>query len=234
VKIRQPTSTDEELFAAEVPSIATTKTDEQRVEEIAAELAYGFAALSELGTAVSVFGSARTEPATPEYQLACDIGRELARAGFAVITGGGPGAMEAANRGAREGGGKSVGLNIELPHEQHSNEYLDVSLAFEHFFARKIMFVRFACAFVVVPGGFGTMDELFEALTLIQTGKIRHFPIVLVGRDYWTGLVEWLEARMLGDDNIEPSDIELLTVVDDPAQAVAVVRAAAEMQGLAS
>jgi uncharacterized protein (TIGR00730 family) len=195
-----------------------------------AELEHGFAALSGLRRGVAVFGSARTPHDSPRYAFARDLGRALASAGFSVITGGGPGAMEAANRGARDGGGMSVGLTIDLPFEQGRNEWIDLALDFHYFFARKVMFVRYSGAFVVLPGGYGTLDELFEALTLIQTGKIRFFPVVLVGSGYWGGLVDWIRERMLAEGNISPDDLELLHVTDDIAEVVAICRAAAERQ----
>ncbi len=195
-----------------------------------AELERGFAELSGVQRGVAVFGSARTPRDSPRYALARDLGRELARSGFCVITGGGPGAMEAANRGAREGGGRSVGLTIDLPFEQGRNEWIDLAVDFHYFFARKVMFVRYSGAFVVLPGGFGTLDEMFEALTLIQTGKIRFFPVVLVGSGYWGGLVDWIRDRMLADGNISPDDLELLHVTDDIGEVVAICRAAAARQ----
>src|SRR5207253_5495966 len=165
--------------------------------------------------AVSIFGSARLREGNRVYEEARDVGRRFAEAGFAVVTGGGPGVMEAANRGAREGGGLSVGFNIELPHEQSSNPYLDISLTFRHFYARKTMFVKAAEGFVVFPGGFGTVDELFEALTLIQTGKVLHFPVVLYGSDYWSELIDWIKSELLADGMISPDDLDLLFVTDD-------------------
>jgi uncharacterized protein (TIGR00730 family) len=194
------------------------------VARIADEFRQGFAAVEQIGRpAVSVFGSARVSEDHPTYREAREVGRRLAEAGFAVVTGGGPGAMEAANRGAREGGGVSVGFNIELPHEQHENPYLDISLTFHHFYARKTMFVKAAEGFVIFPGGFGTLDELFEALTLIQTGKILHFPVVLFDSGYWQPLLGWIEGRLLPDGMVSSSDLELLSVTDDPAKAVEIV-----------
>jgi uncharacterized protein (TIGR00730 family) len=199
---------------------------------MAAELRDGFAALSGIERAVAVFGSARTPAAHPRYALSCEIGRALGHAGFCVITGGGPGAMEAANRGAREAGAMSVGLNIDLPFEQHLNPYVDLALDFHYFFARKVMFVRYSSAFVVLPGGYGTLDELFEALTLIQTRKIRHFPVVLVDSGYWAPLLEWLRGTMLAEGNISPDDVDLLHVTDSIDEVVAICRAAAQRQWL--
>ena len=195
-----------------------------------AELEHGFAALSGVRRGVAVFGSARTPRDSPRYAFARDLGRALASAGFCVITGGGPGAMEAANRGARDGGGMSVGLTIDLPFEQGRNEWIDLAIDFHYFFARKVMFVRYSGAFVVLPGGYGTLDELFEALTLIQTGKIRFFPVVLVGSGYWGGLIDWIRERMLAEGNISPDDLELLHVTDDISEVVAICRAAADRQ----
>jgi uncharacterized protein (TIGR00730 family) len=192
------------------------------------ELEEGFAALSGVRRGVAVFGSARTPEDSPRYALARDLGRALGAAGFCVITGGGPGAMEAANRGARDAGAASIGLTIDLPFEQGRNRYVDVAIDFHYFFARKVMFVRYSGAFVVLPGGYGTLDELFEALTLIQTGKIRFFPVVLVGSGYWAGLVDWIRERMLAERNISPEDIDLLHLTDDIDEVVAICRDAAE------
>ena len=212
---RHPQDLDEELFAAELPSVASEITDDQRVERMRDEIERGFRTLSGVTRGVAVFGSARTDPDAPEYTLAQEVGATLGARGFTVITGGGPGAMEAANRGAQEAGGMSVGLTIDLPFEQGLNPWLDLSVRFHYFFARKIMFVRYSSAFVVLPGGFGTLDELFEALTLIQTGKIREFPVLLVGSRFWSGLAGWLEDTMLASGNISPGDLELFRVTDD-------------------
>jgi uncharacterized protein (TIGR00730 family) len=191
---------------------------------IGQEFLQGFAAVERIGRpAVSVFGSARIQADHPAYAAGREVGRRLAEAGFAVVTGGGPGVMEAANRGAREGGGLSVGFNIELPHEQHSNPYLDINVTFHHFYARKTMFVKAAEGFVILPGGFGTLDELFEALTLIQTGKVRHFPVVLYDSAYWGPLLEWIQKRLLADGMISTEDLDLLTVTDSPVDAVATI-----------
>ena len=228
----RPATPDEELLGAERPAVLTERTEEERLDRIRAELVAGYDALGDLGCAVSVFGSARTATEHPDYALARETARRLGEAGFAVITGGGPGIMEAANRGAKEAGMTSVGLNIELPFEQGANAYQDVSLRFHYFFTRKVMFVRFASAFVVLPGGFGTLDELFEALLLIQTAKIRHFPVVLVRSSYWAGLTDWLGERLLADGMIAPSDLDLITVTDDPDEVVARVRAGARRQGI--
>jgi uncharacterized protein (TIGR00730 family) len=185
------------------------------------EFLQGFEAVERIDRpAVSIFGSARVHEDHPAYVAARDVGRRFAKAGFAVVTGGGPGVMEAANRGAREGGGLSVGFNIELPHEQHENHYLDIELTFRHFYARKTMFVKAAEGFVIFPGGFGTLDELFESLTLIQTGKVLHFPVVLFDRDYWSGLLAWTRERLLTDGMISRSDVDLLHVTDSGEEAV--------------
>jgi uncharacterized protein (TIGR00730 family) len=194
------------------------------VARIADEFRQGFAAVERIGRpAVSVFGSARVGEGNPVYEQALDVGRRLAEAGFAVVTGGGPGVMEAANRGAREGGGVSVGFNIELPHEQHSNPYIDIGLTFKHFYARKTMFVKAAEGFVIFPGGFGTLDELFESLTLIQTGKVLHFPVVLFDTAFWRPLVDWIEQHPLAEGMVSPDDVALLQLTDDPGEAVATI-----------
>jgi hypothetical protein len=198
--------------------------DRQRVVRIAEEFSEGFEAVADLPSpAVSIFGSARVDEDHPAYEAARETARLFGEAGFTVVTGGGPGIMEAANRGAQEGGGLSVGFNIELPHEQFSNPYLDVSLTFRHFYVRKTMFVKPAEGFVIFPGGFGTLDELFEALTLIQTGKVWNFPVVLVGSDYWCGLLDWIRNRLLAEHMVAPDDVDLLHVTDDPAEAVRVI-----------
>jgi hypothetical protein len=228
---RQPTSTDEELLAAELETVVAVRSDAERIARMAEEMAYGFLALANIGTAVSVFGSSRTAVGDPAYDRARIVARGLAAEGFAVITGGGHGVMEAANRGAQEGGGRSIGLNIELPREQPLNSYVDLGLQFHYFFVRKLMFVRYACAFVVLPGGLGTLDELFEALTLIQTRKIRHFPVILYGRQYWQGLVEWVRESVLARTNISAADLALLTLVDEPDEVCEIAGAAAAAQG---
>jgi uncharacterized protein (TIGR00730 family) len=214
---------DERLLEKRRP--AFLDTDTWRSLRILSEFVEGFDALATVGAAVTVFGSARTQPGEPAYELARSVGRLLAEAGYAVITGGGPGAMEAANRGCQEGGGLSIGCNIELPHEQSINAYVDLGIEFRYFFARKVMFVKYADAFVILPGGIGTLDELFEALVLIQTGKIRHFPVVLLGTAYWAGLVAWMRAAQLPAGNIAESDFDLFHVTDDPAEAVSIIRA---------
>ncbi|MGI8559740.1 MAG: TIGR00730 family Rossman fold protein [Solirubrobacteraceae bacterium] len=228
---QEPQSTDEELLAAEYTTILTHSSDAERIDHIHAELEYGFKALAPLGPAVSVFGSARAPRGSPLYELARGCASAVAREGFGIITGGGGGVMEAANRGAREAGMTSVGLNIELPFEETHNPYCDISLEFHHFFTRKVMFVRYATAFVVMPGGFGTMDELWEALTLIQTRKIRFFPVILVGREYWGGLLDWVRGPMLAEGNISPEDTELIQIVEQPEQVCELVCAAASLQG---
>jgi len=196
----------------------------EHVARIADEFLEGFVAVERIGRpAVTIFGSARVREDNPVYAQAREIGRMFAEAGLAVVTGGGPGVMEAANRGAREGGGVSVGFNIELLHEQHSNPYIDIGVTFKHFYARKTMFVKAAEGFVIFPGGFGTLDELFEALTLIQTGKVFHFPVVLFDRDYWQPMLDWLRDRLLADGMISPEDLALLTVTDDPKEAVTTI-----------
>ena len=222
---------DEELLLwleDEPPAIRAV--DAARIGDVAGEFARGFDALADVGRAVTVFGSARTPAEHPHYALAREVGACIGRGGYAVITGGGPGLMEAANRGARDVGAVSVGCNIELPHEQALNPYLDIGLRFNHFFARKVMFVRYASAFVVCPGGFGTLDELFESLTLIQTATIRHFPVMLVGRGEWDGLLDWLRARALADGRIDSADLDLLHVLEEPAQICEIVDAAHERQ----
>ncbi len=202
----------------------TPQTD---VALIASEFRAGFEAVDSIDRpAVSVFGSARVHEGSPVYGAARQVGRRFAEAGFAVVTGGGPGVMEAANRGARDGGGLSIGFNIRLPHEQAGNPFCDVSLTFKHFYARKTMFVKAAEGFVVFPGGFGTMDELFEALTLIQVGKIDHFPVVLFDSDYWGEMLDWASKEILGHGMISTDDLDLLTVTDDPDEPVRVIVAA--------
>jgi uncharacterized protein (TIGR00730 family) len=218
-------TTDQRLLDSRGPS-EWVHTDPWRVLRIQSEFVEGFGALAELGPAISVFGSARTKPDHPFYALAEQIGAKLASAGFGVITGGGPGAMEAANKGALEAGGPSVGLGIELPHEQGINRYVDLGLNFRYFFARKTMFVKYAQGFVVLPGGFGTFDELFEALVLVQTQKVTSFPVVLVGRPYWSGLVEWMRSTVLAEGKISSSDLDILQVMDDPDEVVDVMVAA--------
>jgi uncharacterized protein (TIGR00730 family) len=222
---------DEELLlwlGDETPAVRAA--DAIRVREIAAEFAHGFDALAHVAPAVSVFGSARTPREHPDYALVRGVAAELGRAGYGIITGGGGGLMEAANRGARDAGAVSVGCNIELPREQRLNEYVDIGLTFGHFFARKVMFVRYACAFVIAPGGFGTLDECFEALTLIQTGTIRHFPVILIGTEEWDGLLAWLRARALADGRVSEDDMALFHRTDDPHEIRAIVEHASRRQ----
>ena len=216
---RPDSTTDQRLLDSRGPS-DWVHTDPWRVLRIQSEFVEGFGALAELGPAVSIFGSARTKPDDPMYEAAQRIAAKLCGEGYAVITGGGPGAMEAANRGASECGGVSVGLGIELPHEQGMNEWVDLGINFRYFFVRKTMFVKYAQGYVVLPGGFGTMDELFEALTLVQTQKITSFPIVLFGTDYWGGLIDWLRTTMLTDGKIGQPDIDMLHLTDDVDEAV--------------
>ncbi len=223
---RPPATLDEELLEAEAAGVLTTKTDDDRVAQMRTDLEEGFRALAHVGRAVSVFGSARTAEDDPEYALAREVARTLGDAGFAVITGGGPGIMEAANRGARDAGALSIGLNIDLPFEQGLNPYVDLGLEFHYFFTRKVMFVRYASSFVVFPGGFGTLDELFEALTLIQTQKIHEFPVLLVGSRWWAGLGEWMRERLLDEGKISPDELDLVRVTDDPAEVLDVVSSA--------
>jgi uncharacterized protein (TIGR00730 family) len=209
---------DRKILDSEVKDV------EEHVARIAADFRGGFEAVARIDRpAVTIFGSARTPAGTKPYEDARGVARRFAEAGWAVVTGGGPGVMEAANRGAKEGGGLSVGFNIELPHEQHENPYLDIDYTFEHFYARKTMFVKAAEGYVVFPGGFGTMDELFESLTLIQTGKVLHFPVVLFDVDYWTELLVWVRNEALADGMISPEDVELLHLTDDPDEAVQLV-----------
>ncbi|WUH97358.1 TIGR00730 family Rossman fold protein [Spirillospora sp. NBC_00431] len=216
------TTTDQRLLDGRGPA-DWVHADPWRVLRIQAEFVEGFGLLAELPKAVSVFGSARTKPGNEEYELAVDIGARLHDAGYAVITGGGPGIMEAANKGCDENGGLSVGLGIELPFEQRLNDYLDIGLEFRYFFVRKTMFVKYSQAFVVLPGGFGTLDELFEAITLVQTRKITRFPIVLVGTEFWGGLLAWVKKTMLPSGKISPQDMDLIHLTDDPDEVVRII-----------
>jgi uncharacterized protein (TIGR00730 family) len=204
-----------------------------RVFGIMAEFVEATERLAHIRPAVSVFGSARTPPDHPYYLLAETIGRHLSDAGFSVISGGGPGIMEAVNKGAYAGRSLSVGLNIQLPHEQYTNAFQDVSQTFRHFFARKVMFAKFACAYVVLPGGFGTLDELGEVLTLVQTGKIRRIPIVLVQGSFWRGLLDWIGERLVTEGMIDPTDMELIKVIDDPREVTDVIFDHYEKRGFA-
>jgi uncharacterized protein (TIGR00730 family) len=219
------TTTDQRLLDRRGPS-DWVHTDPWRVMRIQAEFVEGFGLLAELGVAVSVFGSARTRPGTPEYELAEEIAGALCHAGYAVITGGGPGIMEAANKGAAEAGGVSVGLGIELPMESGLNEYVNIGVEFRYFFVRKTCFIKYSQAFVVLPGGYGTLDELFEALTLVATGKITKFPIVLVGSAYWSGLLSWLKDTLLKQGNIGPDELALLRIADDAEEVVKIIKEA--------
>ena len=227
----KPGTTDERLLNTHGPS-DWVHTDPWRVLRIQSEFVEGFGLLAELPKAVSVFGSARTPTDHPEYAAGRELGGALARAGFAVITGGGPGAMEAVNRGVSEAGGVSVGLGIELPFEQRLNDWVDIGLNFRYFFARKTMFVKYAQAFVILPGGFGTLDELFEALTLVQTRKVTRFPVILFGTDYWSGLVGWIRDTLVPAGKVAAADIELLTLTDDLDEVVKIViEAGANLEG---
>lgn len=216
---------DEKLFQAPAGD-NYTRSDPWRVMRITAEFVEGMDALASIEKGVAIFGSARTGPDDPMYLAAEETGRLLAEAGFSVITGAGPGIMEAGNKGAKEGGGHSVGCNIELPFEQGANPYVDTLVNFRYFFVRKTMFVKYSYAFIIFPGGFGTLDEMFEAITLIQTGKISQFPVILFGRAYWAGLVRWLQSRVLLEKKISPGDLDLLIMTDDPREAAnAVIQA---------
>ncbi|MFT4008488.1 MAG: TIGR00730 family Rossman fold protein [Nocardioidaceae bacterium] len=221
-KAMTSSTTDQRLLDSRGPA-DWVHTDPWRVMRIQSEFIEGFGALAELGPAISVFGSARTHVDNPEYAWGEEVGRLLADAGFAVITGGGPGSMESANKGAKEAGGMSVGLGIELPFEQGMNPYVDLGVNFRYFMARKTMFVKYAQGFIVLPGGFGTLDELFEAVTLVQTQKVTSFPIVLLGADYWGGLVDWVRDRLLPAGKISPPDVDLLQLTDSPEQAVRIM-----------
>jgi uncharacterized protein (TIGR00730 family) len=212
-------ATEDERLLESVEDLRTIGKDAWRVFRIMGEFVEGFEDMSQIGPAVSVFGSARTTADDPMYRKCVETARLLGAAGYAIVTGGGPGIMEAANRGARLAGARSVGCNIELPFEQRSNEFLDVSIDFRYFFVRKTMFVKYAEAFVIFPGGFGTLDELFEALTLIQTRKVHNFPIVLFGSRYWSGMLDWIEGTLAAEGKISPADIRLMHVTDDPADA---------------
>jgi uncharacterized protein (TIGR00730 family) len=228
LSVRGPHTTTEDSQLLERRDASFVDTDPWRVLRILSEFVEGFDALASAPRAISCFGSARIGEGDPMYGAAREVGRALAEAGFAVVTGGGPGIMEAANRGCQEGGGFSIGCNIELPFEQGSNPYLDLLIDFRYFFVRKTMFVKYAEGFVVFPGGFGTFDELFEALTLIQTGKVRHFPVVLYGSSYWARLLEWLRGPVLAEGKIASPDLDLLHVTDDPNDVVAHIQTVVE------
>ncbi len=214
-----PITEDEKLLQGGKTGADFTQTDPWRVMRIMGEFIEGFDTLAKLDKAVTIFGSARVGPDDPHYENARAVSFELAKAGFAVITGAGPGIMEAANRGAKEGGGRSVGCNIELPFEQGANPYVDTLVNFRYFFVRKTMFIKYSSAFIIFPGGFGTLDELFESLTLIQTGKIYQFPVILFGRHYWAGLLRWLQTRLLSEGKIAHGDLDLILLTDDPSEA---------------
>lgn len=201
-----------------------SKDDSWRLFRIMAEFVEGFEVLGGVRPAVSVFGSARVKPGEERYELTVAVAKELAQAGFAVITGGGPGLMEAANKGAREAGGLSIGLNIQLPFEQEPNDFAELMLEFRYFFVRKVMFIKYAMAYVIMPGGFGTLDEFFEAMTLIQTQRIKPFPVILVGSGYWTGLVEWIKDKLVGEAMISPEDLEIFQIIDDPKEVVKAIK----------
>ena len=220
----QRVTADERLFASPyVERGAFTQTDPWRVLRIMGEFVSGFEELAEVGEAVTIFGSARVRPPHPMYDTAVLTARRLGEEGFTIITGAGPGIMEAANKGAREAGALSIGLNIELPEEQDPNPYLDRTVHFRYFFVRKTMLVKYSEAFIVFPGGFGTLDEMFEAFTLIQTGKVQNMPVILFGSDYWAGLIDWLRDRLLAEAKISPGDLEIFRVVDDPEEIVSAV-----------
>ena len=225
-----PATPDEELLGTKRRSVIATRTEQQRIDRIDRDLEAGFAKLRHLGPAVTFFGSARVDPDHPYYSLGREVARRVGQEGFAIITGGGPGLMEAANRGARDAGVPSVGLNIQLPFEQDPNPYQDIALTTAFFFTRKMMFVRYATAFVVLPGGFGTLDELFKALVLEQVDKIRDFPIILVGEAYWGGLLLWIRERLLAEGMIEEPDARLLMVTDDPEEVARMVCRARDVQ----
>ncbi len=234
-----PITEDEKLLQAPVADRRApgdfTRTDTWRVMRIMGEFIEGFDNLARIERGVAIFGSARTAPDDPQYLAAQETARLLAEAGFAIITGAGPGIMEAANKGAKEAGGRSIGCNIELPFEQGANPYIDTLVNFRYFFVRKTMFVKYSSAFIIFPGGFGTLDEAFEALTLIQTGKIYQFPVILFGRHYWAGLIRWLQSRVLGERKISPGDLDLMLLTDDPREAAhAVVEAYLAANGATS
>src|SRR5471030_120682 len=224
------TTEDEKLLQALPHPDDFTRSDTWRVLRIMGEFIEGFDKLANVGKAVTVFGSARTPADDPQYLAAVEVGKLLAGAGFATITGSGPGIMEAANKGAKLAGGRSVGCNIELPFEQGSNPWVDTVVNFRYFFVRKTMFIKYSNAFVIFPGGFGTLDELFEAITLIQTGKISQFPVILFGTHYWAGLLRWMQSRVLGEQKISEGDLDLLMMTDDPKEVVKAVSAAYKAQ----
>ncbi len=220
-RARAPRTFDEEIIRSGEPGIIAELSDPERLDRIRKEAEEGFRLLGRLGPAISVFGSARTQEEHPEYRLARKVSAAMGSAGFSIITGGGPGTMEAANRGALDSGATSVGLNIELPHEQALNDYVELSKLFHYFFLRKLRFARYSWSFVIFPGGFGTLDETFEILTLIQTGKTRPSPLVLVGSAYWGGLLDWVREHMLEDGRLSSADFDLIRVADEPSEIVA-------------
>ncbi|MBX3059899.1 MAG: TIGR00730 family Rossman fold protein [Anaerolineae bacterium] len=223
---RQQTEDERLLAGPNLEPMPYHKTDTWRVLRVMGEMVEGFDLLAELGTAVTIFGSARVQPGEAQYETAVTVARLLGEAGFNIMTGGGPGLMEAANKGAREAGVVSVGLNIELPFEQDLNPYVEVGKEFRYFFTRKVMLLKYARALVIFPGGFGTLDEMFETLTLIQTGKIKNFPVVLFDSAFWGGLIEWLRHTMLAQGKINPTDLELFHITDSPEEACAIIRQA--------
>ena len=222
---RRATRTEDERLLERPQPPEFLDSDPWRALRILSEFVEGFDALASVGPAVTVFGSARTKPGHPWYELARELGQMLAKQGYAVITGGGPGIMEAANRGGHEAGGLSVGCSIELPMEQRTNPYVDLDVEFRYFFARKTMFVKYADAFVIFPGGYGTLDELFEALTLIQTKKVQNFPVILMGASYWEGMLDWIKGPLLEEAAISPEDVDLLRITDDPAETCQIINA---------
>jgi uncharacterized protein (TIGR00730 family) len=231
IRDASPATEDEKLLQQSGPRVDFTRTDPWRVLRIMGEFIEGFDTLAPIEKAVTIFGSARIGPDDPHYDAAVETARLLAEAGFAILTGAGPGIMEAANKGAKIGGGRSIGCNIELPFEQGANPYVDTLVNFKYFFVRKTMFIKYSVAFIIFPGGFGTLDELFEALTLIQTGKIYRFPVILFGRYYWAGLLRWLQARVLTEGKISEGDLDLMLVTDDPNEAVQAIVSAYKSLG---
>jgi uncharacterized protein (TIGR00730 family) len=226
-----PPTPGEEIIGAEQRDVLSTRTDPERLRLIEAELRNGFETLSPIGRAVCIFGSARTPRSSPEYEHAREVARALGQAGFAIVTGGGPGTMEAANRGARDAGVLSIGLNILLPVEQGLNPYVDVGMTFDYFFTRKLMFVRYSQAFVVFPGGFGTLDEMFELLTLTQTGESVRHPVALVGSSYWSGLLDWMRDQLLAPGRISESDFGLARLADETSEIVRIAASGTDVAG---
>lgn len=229
--MRAPRTSDEEIITADEPAVASERSDDERIERIAAELDMAFDKLRPIGHGITVFGSARTLDGTAEYALARSVGRAIGDCGLPVITGGGPGAMEGANRGAAEAGARSVGLRIELPFEPGINEWVDLDVLFHYFFTRKVCFVRYAAAFVVLPGGYGTLDELFETLCLIQTDKVQQRPVLLMGAEFWEGMLDWTRDQLAGRGLISPTDLDLLRVVDDVDEVARICCQASEAVG---